>query len=54
MTYMTVKEIAEQLRVDPVTITAAIRRGDLKAVRVGRVYRVTPENLNTWLNREQQ
>ncbi len=38
-------EVAKTLRVNVLTIYSYIRRGDLKAIRLGRGYRITPEDL---------
>ena len=40
MTFLTVDEAADQLRVHPATIRRMIRRGEMPAVRVGRLWRV--------------
>lgn len=45
MTLLTVDEAAEQLRCHPVTIRRMIRRGDLAAVKVGSVYRISADDL---------
>ena len=42
---LTVQEAAEQLRVHPVSLRRMIRRGDIAAVRVGRLWRVDEESL---------
>lgn len=42
---MTVPEVAEFLRVDKRAIYAAIRQGQLPAIRVGRLLRVHRERL---------
>jgi excisionase family DNA binding protein len=38
-------EVAKTLRVNVLTIYSYIRRGDLKAIRLGRGYRITPKDL---------
>jgi len=38
----TIGEIAEWLGVDPVTVQREIHRGHLRALKVGRIYRVFP------------
>jgi excisionase family DNA binding protein len=35
-TFLTVREVAEMLRVHPATVRAAIKRGDIPATRFGR------------------
>jgi excisionase family DNA binding protein len=42
---MTVREAAEQLRVHPETIRRMIKRGEISAVKVGSVYRVSVDDL---------
>ncbi len=42
-TYMTVAEVADQMRVSKMTVYRLIHSGELEAVRVGRSFRV-PEN----------
>jgi excisionase family DNA binding protein len=38
--YLTVPEVAERLKVHPKTVLLWIRRGELKAVRVGKSWRL--------------
>lgn len=44
---LTVTEAAEALSVHPATIRRMIARGEIKAKRVGRVWRVDPAELET-------
>jgi excisionase family DNA binding protein len=46
---LTVEEAAQYLKVDPVTIRNVIRRGELQALRVGRVYRIRRVDLDDLL-----
>jgi len=39
--FYNVKEIAELIKVDPQTVRAYIKRGRIKAVRIGRELRIT-------------
>mgnify|MGYP001180330969 CR=1 FL=1 len=48
-TVYTLKEISEQLDVSVVTLRTYIDKGRLKAVRLGRKYRVTQEALQDFL-----
>ena len=48
-TVYTLKEISEQLDVSVVTLRTYIDEGRLKAVRLGRKYRVTQEALQDFL-----
>jgi len=45
----TVLECAERLRVDPRTIRLLIRRKKLRAVKVGREYRIPESALNAFV-----
>ena len=49
--YMTVGEVAEQLRVTGQTIQRLIRSGDLPAVRVGKLYRIAESEFRAYLAR---
>ena len=42
-------EVAETLRINVLTVYNYIRRGDLNAIRLGRSYRVTREDLAIFL-----
>src|SRR5713101_2596372 len=46
---LTVAEVASVMRVSRMTVYRLIRRGQLKAIRVGRNYRVREEDLNEYL-----
>lgn len=46
---LTVAEVATVMRVSRMTVYRLIRRGQLKAIRVGRNYRVREEDLSTYL-----
>ena len=48
-TLYTLKEISEQLDVSVATLRTYIEKGRLKAVRLGRKYRVTQEALQDFL-----
>jgi excisionase family DNA binding protein len=48
---LTVAEVAHYLHVVTMTVYRMIDRGDLKAVKVGRVWRVRREDLERYLNR---
>jgi excisionase family DNA binding protein len=49
--FLTVAEAAQELRCHPDTITALIRRRELKAVKLGRAVRVVSESINALINR---
>ena len=46
---LTVAEVASVMRVSRMTVYRLIRRGQLKAIRVGRNYRVRETDLNSYL-----
>jgi excisionase family DNA binding protein len=46
---LTVAEVATVMRVSRMTVYRLIRRGQLKAIRVGRNYRVKGDDLETYL-----
>lgn len=46
---LTVAEVASVMRVSRMTVYRLIRRGQLKAIRVGRNYRVREEDLREYL-----
>lgn len=46
---LTVAEVATVMRVSRMTVYRLIRRGQLKAIRVGRNYRVREGDLNEYL-----
>lgn len=46
---LTVAEVANVMRVSRMTVYRLIRRGQLKAIRVGRNYRVREEDLKAYL-----
>jgi excisionase family DNA binding protein len=47
-----VSEVARRLQVDPRTVYRMIQRGDLHGVKTGRVWRVTLESLELFLQPE--
>ncbi len=49
----TVNECAELLRTTRATVLAQIRRGRLRATRVGREYRITETAINDYLHTDQ-
>lgn len=48
---MTLEEVADFLNVNYQLVYRLVRSGDLTAVRIGRVYRVTREDLQAYLAR---
>jgi excisionase family DNA binding protein len=48
--FVTVNEVAQQMRVSKMTVYRLIRHGDLAAVRVGRGYRIREEDVHRYLD----
>lgn len=47
--FMTVQEVADLMRVSSMTVYRLIKSGDLRAVRVGRSFRVREDDVNAYL-----
>lgn len=47
--YQTVEQVAEQLQVHWQTVLELIKYGDLPAIRIGKSYRIDPNDLGTFL-----
>lgn len=54
MKYMTVGEVAKELRVDEKTVRNWIRNGMLVAVRVGRQYRIDRSEYEAFIGRKEK
>lgn len=50
--FYTVKEVAERLRVSLKTIYRMVERDEIRAIRLGDVYRIPRESLDTLLRGE--
>ena len=50
----TTNEVADMLRVTPLTIRRLASKGKLKACKVGRVLRFRPSDIDVFLNDEQK
>ncbi len=50
-TFLTVAEVAEQMRVSKMTVYRLVHNGQLEAIRVGRSFRVTEEAVQTYLEK---
>ncbi|MGH2756252.1 MAG: helix-turn-helix domain-containing protein [Actinomycetota bacterium] len=48
-TFLTVAEVARSLRVSNMTVYRLVNSGQLPAVRVGRSYRITDEDVRRYL-----
>ncbi len=46
----TVQEVADMLKVHWQTVLNYIKRGKLKAVRMGKGYRITRQDINAFIN----
>lgn len=51
LSFITVREAAESLRVSPATLRRLIAGGRIRAVRVGRSVRIDPRDLEAFLSR---
>ena len=47
--FLTVQEVADQMRVSSMTVYRLIKAGDLPAFRVGRSFRVSELDVDTYL-----
>jgi excisionase family DNA binding protein len=49
MRFVTVAEVAEQMRVSNMTVYRLVQAGQLPAVRIGRSYRIREEDVDKYL-----
>ena len=49
--FLTVAEVAATMRVSKMTVYRLVHSGELPAVRVGRSFRVTEEDVNDYLRK---
>ena len=49
MNLLTTEEVAEKLKVSKYTVYEMIKRGKIQALRIGRVYRITENDLDEYL-----
>ncbi|WP_310961427.1 helix-turn-helix domain-containing protein [Nocardioides terrisoli] len=49
--FLTVAEVASVMRVSKMTVYRLVHSGDLPAVRVGRSFRVSEEDVNEYLRK---
>ena len=47
--FLTVAEVADTLRVSTMTVYRLIKSGELRAVRVGKSYRLTDDDVDQYL-----
>jgi excisionase family DNA binding protein len=50
--YMAIEDVADLLGVNYQLIYRLVRSGDLPAIRLGRIYRVTQEDLDAYLKKQ--
>jgi excisionase family DNA binding protein len=50
--FLTVLEVADQLRVSTMTVYRLIKSGELRAVRVGKSYRLGEEDVDAYLSKQ--
>lgn len=46
--YLTVREVADELRVGRNTAYAAVESGDIPAIRIGRLWRIPRPEFDAW------
>ncbi|WP_203337188.1 helix-turn-helix domain-containing protein [Nocardioides limicola] len=49
--FLTVAEVAEMMRVSKMTVYRLVHNGELPALRVGRSFRVTEDDVNAYLRK---
>jgi excisionase family DNA binding protein len=49
--FLTIAEVAAKMRVSKMTVYRLVHGGELPAVRVGRSFRVTEEDVNEYLRK---
>ena len=50
--FLTVLEVADQLRVSTMTVYRLIKSGELRAARVGKSYRLREEDVDAYLSKQ--
>ena len=49
--FLTIAEVASKMRVSKMTVYRLVHNGELPAVRVGRSFRVTEDDVNEYLRK---
>jgi excisionase family DNA binding protein len=49
----TIEDVASRLSVDRKTVVRMIERGEIIGFKVGRVWRIRPENLERWIEKRE-
>ncbi len=52
MSLLTIQQVAEETQLSTATIRRVIQRGELRASRLGAQWRIAPEAVEEWVNRE--
>jgi excisionase family DNA binding protein len=47
--FLTPAEVAEELRVSAMTVYRLIKAGELRAARIGKSYRIRPDDVDAYL-----
>jgi excisionase family DNA binding protein len=48
--FLTPAEVAEELRVSAMTVYRLIKAGELRAARIGKSYRIRPDDVDAYLS----
>jgi len=51
VTFLTIAEVAARMRVSKMTVYRLVHSGELPALRVGRSFRVTEDDVNEYLRK---
>jgi excisionase family DNA binding protein len=49
--FLTPQEVAAALRISPAVVLRLLRRGELPALRVGRIWRIDEDDFRRWIRR---
>ena len=48
--YLTCKQVAENFGVKTITVWSWVRDGKLNAIKIGKLYRITPQAVDDFIN----
>lgn len=48
-TYFTIQEVADSLKITPITIQRKISAGDIEAIKIGKEYRISKKAIESFL-----
>lgn len=54
MSFLTINEVANRLNVEPKTIRRWIKEGTLTAAKMGRIWRIDPEDLEKFIQKAKE